>query len=122
MHCTHQMAVNAGRGPQTAVALGGVTESRMPFYLAPNRSNKSPRDGKKKETSRSQDAKKDSKWQVLIFYYFMMTIFEMLGQCYGIVMISFTLLSDRGKTTRIYYQVQTLVKSCSVYVLARKTC
>lgn len=42
------MAVNAGRGPQTAVALGGVTESRMPLYLAPNRSNKSPRDGKKK--------------------------------------------------------------------------
>lgn len=38
---------------------------------------------KKKETSRSQDAKKNSKWQVLIFYYFMMTIFEMLGQCYG---------------------------------------
>lgn len=43
------MAVNAGRGPQTAVALGGVTESRMPFYLAPNRSNKSPRDGKGKK-------------------------------------------------------------------------
>lgn len=43
------MAVNAGRGPQTAVALGGVTESRMPFYLAPNRSNKSPRDGKEKK-------------------------------------------------------------------------
>ena len=42
------MAVNAGRGPQTAVVLGGVTESRMPLYLAPNRSNKSPRDGKKK--------------------------------------------------------------------------
>ena len=40
------MAVNAGRGPQTAVALGGVTESRIPFCLAPNRSNKSPRDGK----------------------------------------------------------------------------
>ena len=48
MHCTHQIAVNAGRRAQTAVALGGVTESRMPFYLAPNRSNKSPRDGKKK--------------------------------------------------------------------------
>lgn len=66
MHCTHQMVVNAGRGPQTAVALGGVTESRMPFYLAPNRSKKSPRDGKekerrkrKKETSRSQDVKQD---------------------------------------------------------------
>ena len=46
MYCTHQMAVNAGRGPQTAVALGGVTESRIPFCLAPNRSNKSPGDGK----------------------------------------------------------------------------
>lgn len=49
MYCTHQMAVNAGRGPQTAVALGGVTESRIPFCLAPNRSNKSPRDGKEKK-------------------------------------------------------------------------
>lgn len=36
----------------------------------------------------------------------MMTIFEMLGQCYGVVMISFTLFNYRGKTTRIYYQVQ----------------
>lgn len=57
MHCTHQIAVNAGRRAQTAVALGGVTESRMPFYLAPNRSNKSPK--RKKETSRSQDNKQD---------------------------------------------------------------
>lgn len=60
MHCTHQIAVNAGRRAQTAVALGGVTESRMPFYLAPNRSNKLPK--RKKETSRSQDTKQDSKW------------------------------------------------------------
>ena len=50
----------------------------------------------------------------------MMTIFEMLGQCYGIVMISFTLLSDRGKTTRIYYQVQTLMKSGSVNGISKE--
>ena len=55
------MVVNAGRGPQTAVALGGVTESRIPFCLAPNRSNKSPRDGK--ENKRQAEVRMLSKIQ-----------------------------------------------------------
>lgn len=55
------MAVSAGRGPQTAVALGGVTESRIPFCLAPNRSNKSPRDGK--ENKRQAEVRMLSKIQ-----------------------------------------------------------
>ena len=57
MHCTHQMAVNVGRGPQTAVALGGVTESRMPFYLAPNitvQTNRQEMEKKKRDKQKSE--------------------------------------------------------------------
>lgn len=55
MHCTHQMAVDAGRGPQTAVALGGVTESRMPFIqLLTVQTNRQEMEKKKRDKQKSE--------------------------------------------------------------------